>query len=59
MDDSIFLRLFQRTLTSSSAKWYVDEKLGSHVNFESLAKVFLAFFQLPIYHDTGLELLSK
>jgi hypothetical protein len=26
MDDSIRLRLFQRTLTGPSAKWYVEEK---------------------------------
>jgi hypothetical protein len=59
MDDSILLRLFQRTLTGSSAKWYVDKKSGSHVTFESLAKAFLSFFQLPVHHDTGLELLSE
>jgi hypothetical protein len=59
MDDSIHLRLFQRTLTGPSTKWYVDEKSGSHVTFESLAKAFLAFFQLPVHHDTGLELLSE
>jgi hypothetical protein len=59
MDDSIRLRLFQRTLTSPSAKWYVEEKLGSHTTFESLAKAFLTFFQLPIHHDNGLELLSN
>jgi hypothetical protein len=58
MDDSIHLRLFQCTLTGSSAKWYVDEKSGSHATFESLAKAFLSFFQLPVHHDTGLELLS-
>jgi hypothetical protein len=37
----------------------VDEKSGSHVTFESLAKAFFSFFQLPVRHDTGLELLSK
>jgi hypothetical protein len=58
MDDSIHLRLFQRTLTGFSAKWYVDEKSGSHATFESLTKAFLSFFQLPVHHDTGLELLS-
>jgi hypothetical protein len=47
MDDSIRLRLFQRTFTGPSAKWYVDEKSGSHATFESLAKAFLTFFQLP------------
>jgi hypothetical protein len=59
MDDSIKLRLFQRTLTGPSAKWYVDEKSRSHVTFESLAKAFFTFFQLPIHHDNGLELLSN
>jgi len=59
MDDSIHLRLFQRTLTGPSAKWYVDKKSGSHVTFEYLAKDFLAFFQLLVHHDIGLELLSK
>jgi hypothetical protein len=54
MDDSIHLSLFQRTLTGSSAKWYVDENLGSHMTFESLAKAFLSFLQLPFHHDTGL-----
>jgi hypothetical protein len=58
MDDSIRLRLFQCTLTGASTKWYVKEKPGSHATFESLAKAFLTFFQLPIRHDNGLELLS-
>jgi hypothetical protein len=59
MDDSIRLRLFQCTLTGPSAKWHVEEKSGSHATFESLAKAFLTFFQLPIYHENGLELLSN
>jgi hypothetical protein len=59
MDDSILLRLFQITLTGPSTKWYVDEKSGSHVTFESLAKAFLSFFQLPFLHDTCLEILYE
>jgi hypothetical protein len=59
MDDSVRLHLFQHTLTGPSAKWYVEEKSGSHTTFESLAKAFLTFFQLPIRHDNGLELLSN
>jgi hypothetical protein len=59
MDESIHLRLFQCTLTGPSAKWYVEKKLGSHVTFESLAKTFLTFFQLPVCHDNGLEILSE
>jgi hypothetical protein len=59
MDDSVRLRLFQHTLTSPSAKWYVEEKSESHVTFESLAKSFLTLFQLPIRHDNGLKLLSE
>jgi hypothetical protein len=59
MDDSIRLRLFQRTLTGPLAKWYVEEKSGSHTTFQSLAKEFFTLFQLPIRHDNGLELLSN
>jgi hypothetical protein len=40
-------------------KWYVDEKSGSHVTFESLAKAFFSFFQLPVCHDIRLEILSE
>jgi hypothetical protein len=59
MDDSVLLRLFQCTLTGPSSKWYVDEKSGSDVTFESLSKEVLAFFQLLVCHENGLELLSK
>jgi hypothetical protein len=59
MDESIHLRLFQCTLIGPSGKWYVQEKSGSHLTFESLAKTFLIFFQLPVRHDNGLELLSE
>jgi hypothetical protein len=59
MDDSIRLRLFQCTLIGPSAKWYVDEKSRSHVTFESLAKTFWTFFELPFHHDNSLELLSE
>jgi hypothetical protein len=55
MEDSIRLRLFQCTLTGPSAKWYVEEKSGSHTTFESLAKAFLTFFQLPIDMTTVLN----
>jgi hypothetical protein len=59
MDDSIHLRLFHHTLTGLVAKWYVDEKSGSHVTFESLAKKILTLFQLQVHHENGPKLLSK
>jgi hypothetical protein len=37
----------------------MDEKSGSYVTFESLAKAFLSFFPLPIHHETGLEIISE
>jgi len=37
----------------------MDEKSGAHSTFESLAKAFLSFFQLPIRHDTGFEIMSE
>jgi hypothetical protein len=51
--------LFQIKLIDPSAKWYVDEKYGSHTNFESLDKSFISFFQLPIRHDIGLNILFE
>jgi hypothetical protein len=59
MDDSFHLRLFWCTLIGPSTKWYVDKKLGSHVTFESLSKTFFTFFQLPVRHDNGIELIYK
>jgi hypothetical protein len=59
MDELHPIKVISCTLTSPSTKWYVDEKSGSHVTFKSLAKTFLTFFQLPILHDNGLELLSE
>ena len=47
MDDSIRLRLFQRTLTSIAAKWYIELPQHSFVDFSSLETVFLTYFQLP------------
>jgi hypothetical protein len=47
IDDSIHLQLFQRTLTSQSMKWYIDEKIsGSHATFTSLAKGFFILFSI-------------
>jgi len=37
----------------------VDEKYGAHPTFKTLAKAFLSFFQLPIRHDIGSEILSE
>ena len=44
MNDSIRLRLFQRTLTSTAAKWYIELPQHSFVDFGSLATVFLTHF---------------
>lgn len=43
-DDSIHLRLFQRTLTRDVVKWYVDQPTSSHSTFAMLAKEFLSYF---------------
>jgi hypothetical protein len=59
MDESIRFILFHHTLTNPASKWYVEEKYGSHVTFESLAKEFSIFFHISIHHDNGLELLSE
>jgi hypothetical protein len=59
MDDSIRLRLFQRTLTGSAAKWYIELPRASFYDFNSLAMSFLTHFQLPIRYETGTELLTS
>ena len=57
-DDSNRLRLFQRTLTGVTAKWYIELPRGAYGTFNSMELVFLNHFQLSIRYDDGLELLS-
>jgi hypothetical protein len=59
MDDSVHLCLFQRTLTGSATKWYIELPHASFHDFNSLAMSFLTHFQLPIRYETGTELLSS
>jgi hypothetical protein len=59
MDDSIRFRLFQRTLTSSTTKWYIELPHASFHDFNSLAMSFLKHFQLPIRYEMGTELLTS
>ena len=58
MDDSVHLRLFQRTLTGIAAKWYIELPQHSFVDFGSLATIFLTDFQLPIHYEMGTDLLK-
>ena len=57
VDDSIQLRLFQRTLTSVAAKWYIELPHATYPEFSLLALMFLQYFQLPIHCDKGMEIL--
>jgi hypothetical protein len=59
MDDSIRLRLFQRTLTSSASKWYIELPHASFHDFNSLSMSFLTHFQLPIRYEMGTKLLTS
>jgi hypothetical protein len=59
MDDSIHLRLFQRTLTGFAVKWYIELPHASFHDFNSLAMSFLTHFQLPIQYEMGTELLTS
>ena len=58
-DDSIRIRLFQRTLTGEASKWYVEQATSTHTTFETLAQAFLSYFQLPLRYDTRTELLTS
>ena len=57
--DSIQLRLFQRTLTGTAEKWYIELPRHSFVDFSALETVFLTHFQLPIRYETGTNLLNS
>jgi hypothetical protein len=57
MDDSIGLHLFQRTLTGSTAKWYIELPRGFFTNFNTLAIDFLTHYQLRIHYETRTKIL--
>jgi hypothetical protein len=59
MDDSIRLRLFQRTLMGSETKWYIELPRGFFNDFNTLAMAFLTHYQLPIQYETGTKILSS
>jgi hypothetical protein len=59
MDDSIRLRLFQRTLTGFAWKWYIELPRGFFSDFNTLAMAFLMHYQLLIRYDTGTEILTS
>ena len=44
VNDSICLRLFQRTLTGAAAKWYIELPRGIFQDFNTLAMAFLTHF---------------
>jgi hypothetical protein len=58
-DDSIQLRLFQRTLTGSAVKWYIELDHSRYSSFVKLAMAFLNHFQLSMRYDAGIELLAN
>ena len=55
-DDTIQLRLFQRTLTSAATKWYIKLLSIAFGSFWDLANVFLNHFQLHVWYDAGIDL---
>jgi hypothetical protein len=59
MDDSIRLRLFQRTLRGSATKWYIELPQGFFTNFNTLAMDFLTHYQLSICYEMRTEILSS
>ena len=54
---SIRMRLFQRTLTGATAKWYIKLPQAKYPDFNSLAFMFLQYFQLPVRYDEGVEIM--
>ena len=58
-DDTVRLRMFQRTLISILAKWHIKFPFAAFDHFWDLAEVFLNHFQLPIWYDADTDLLSN
>jgi hypothetical protein len=58
-DESVQLRLFQRTLIGSAAKWYIELDRSRYSFFGELAMAFLNHFQLPVRYDANTELLAN
>lgn len=59
MEDSIRLRIFQRTLMGAAAKWYIELPTASFVDFGNLRNAFLHHFQFPIRYNSGTKLLNS
>ena len=59
LDDSIRLRLFQRTLTGSAVKSYIEFTCGTFQDFNSLGMAFLTHFQLRIHYEMVTHLLTS
>jgi hypothetical protein len=59
MDASIWLRLFQRTLMGSAAKWYIELPRGFFNDFNTLATAFVTHYQFPICYETRTYILSS
>jgi hypothetical protein len=57
-EEFVRICLFQITLMGATAKWYIDQPRNIHRAFKSIVKVFLSFFQFPIFHDLGIEILT-
>jgi hypothetical protein len=54
--ESIQLRLFQRTLIGSAAKWYIELNFSKYSSFGELVMAFLNHFQSLVRYDAGTEL---
>jgi hypothetical protein len=59
MDDSIRLCIFQRNLTRTAAKWYIELPGGLFRDFNSLAMAFLTHFQILIRYQRNTKLLTS
>ena len=57
-DETVRLRLFQRTLTGVATKWYIEFPSATFDSFWDLANVFLNHFQLLVWYDADTEFFS-
>jgi hypothetical protein len=59
MDDSVRLHLFQTSLNGSAKKWYIKLDETYFNFFNNLEMAFLTHYQLAIWYDIGMDLLTS
>jgi hypothetical protein len=56
---TLFVYIFFNEPSGSAVKWYIELPRGFFSDFNTLAMAFLTHYQLPIYYDMGIKILTS